>query len=390
MYIRACQARISLGMAFLVFFIVGVSTLAVAASVRLPSSQVVHPTENQVQLLKRQPGVYVTPSPPQGSTNGYTVMKLPEELAGSFLVARTEDLTRALDAAGAALEAEAAISAREAASSQGRTASEVNPFAEGQSQSNSEEVTADSTDEDLGLDEDLDFLDEEIEEEKIVEVPDPLQGFNRAMYTFNDRLYFWVLKPVARGYRAAVPEQARISVRDFFYNLLFPVRFVNCLLQANFNGAAVEVSRFMTNTIVGIGGLFDVATKGPKLPKQNEDLGQTLGAWGFGNGFYLHWPIFGPSSPRDTAGLVGDLFLDPVSYVQPWYVSVGINAYKKVNNTSLTIGDYEALKEAAIDPYIAVRDAYFQYRDKQVKTGWVEPGEDKDTEEKRGSSFFSQ
>ena len=100
---------------------------------------------------------------------------------------------------------------------------------------------------------------------------------------------------------------------------------------------------------------------------QDTDLGQTLGVWGIGQGFYIVWPILGPSSPRDSMTIAGDYFLYPVSYISPWYAWLGVRTYKEVNATSLRIGDYEALKEAAIDPYVAFRDAYVQYRFKQVK-----------------------
>ena len=91
-----------------------------------------------------------------------------------------------------------------------------------------------------------------------------------------------------------------------------------------------------------------------------------MGAYGLGQGFFINWPVFGPSSPRDTVGLVGDGFLTPSNYLTPWYAPAGVWTYDKVNATSLRIGDYESLKEAAIDPYVAIRDAYVQYRLKQV------------------------
>ena len=201
-----------------------------------------------------------------------------------------------------------------------------------------------------------------------VEIADPLEPLNRAMHQFNDKLYFWALKPVARGYKAVVPEPARISVKNFFTNLKFPSRFLSCLLQADFSGAATEAGRFTINTIWGMGGLLDPsAGKELNLRMQDTDLGQTLGVYGVGHGFYIVWPVFGPSSPRDSVDIVGDYFLDPVSYVSPWYAGTGVKAYKEINATSLRIGDYEALKDAAIDPYVAFRDAYIQYRMKQVK-----------------------
>jgi phospholipid-binding lipoprotein MlaA len=220
----------------------------------------------------------------------------------------------------------------------------------------------------------LDFVEDGGQEEK-ARIADPLEPFNRAMFQFNDKLYFWVLKPVAQGYGKVVPERARVSMSNFFSNLTTPIRFVNCLLQANLSGAATELGRFLVNTIWGIGGLMDpAASKDIDLAKQAGDFGQTLGVYGLGQGFYINWPIFGPSSPRDTVGMVGDFFLHPFTYfISAWDTSVGIRAYEKVNTTSLSIGDYESLKEAAIDPYVAVRDAYVQYRLKQINGGEIEP-----------------
>ncbi|MFA5323625.1 MAG: VacJ family lipoprotein [Smithella sp.] len=205
-------------------------------------------------------------------------------------------------------------------------------------------------------------------QEETAEIADPLEPFNRAVHQFNDKLYFWALKPVAQGYKAVVPEPARISAKNFFSNLGFPARFLSCLLQADFSGAATETGRFTINTIWGIGGLLDPSSgKKLDLQKQDTDLGQTLGVWGVGQGFYIVWPVFGPSSPRDSVSLVGDYFLYPPSYLSPWYASTGIRAYEEVNATSLRIGDYESLKNAAVDPYVAFRDAYIQYRLKSVK-----------------------
>jgi len=208
---------------------------------------------------------------------------------------------------------------------------------------------------------------EQVGEEVKGDIADPLEPFNRAMYHFNDKLYFWVLKPVAQGYGKVVPEPARVGVSNFFANLTFPLRFVNCLLQANFKGAAAEFGRFMINTLWGIGGFLDPASSEDiNLSKRDEDFGQTLGVYGLGQGFFINWPLFGPSSLRDTVGLLGDAFLTPATYLNPWYAGAGTRVYDRVNDTSLKIGDYESLKEAAIDPYVALRDAYIQYRLKKV------------------------
>lgn len=205
-------------------------------------------------------------------------------------------------------------------------------------------------------------------EKQKTEIADPLEPFNRAMYHFNDKLYFWVLKPVAQGYQKVVPEVVRIGVSNFFTNLAFPIRFGNSLLQADFNGATTELGRFLLNTLCGIGGLFDPASHEEiNLAKQERDLAQTLGSYGLGQGIFINWPILGPSSPRDTAGLVGDLFLHPLTYINPWYAGTAIKGSGKVNDASFRIGDYESLKDAAIDPYVAIRDAYVQYRAHRVK-----------------------
>lgn len=208
----------------------------------------------------------------------------------------------------------------------------------------------------------------EVGEDEAATIADPLEPFNRAMFQFNDKLYFWALKPVAQGYNKVVLEKGRVSVKNFFTNLAFPIRFVSCLLQADFSGAAAELGRFAVNTIWGVGGLLDPSSSQQlNLPKGDADLGQTLGIYGVGQGFYLVWPVLGPSSARDSVGLVGNYFLYPVSYIPPWYASLGVRAYEEVNDTSLRIGDYEFLKEAAIDPYVALRDAYAQYRQKKVE-----------------------
>jgi phospholipid-binding lipoprotein MlaA len=217
---------------------------------------------------------------------------------------------------------------------------------------------------------DEDYIDEIKDgvDEEAVTIADPIEPFNRAMYHFNDRLYFWMLKPVAQGYSKVVPEPARVSVKNFFVNLGFPIRFLSCLLQADFSGAATEFGRFGINTIWGIGGLMDpAASKELDLRKQDTDLGLTLASYGVGHGFYIVWPVLGPSSPRDSIDIVGESFLYPVSYITPWYAWLGVRSYQEVNSTSLKIGDYESLKDAAIDPYVAFRDAYIQYRLKKIK-----------------------
>jgi phospholipid-binding lipoprotein MlaA len=205
----------------------------------------------------------------------------------------------------------------------------------------------------------------EIEEGK--GIVDPFESLNRVMFNLNDRLYFWVAKPAAKAYSFFVPEWGRVRVRNVFKNAAAPIRIVNSLLQFKFHAAAKEVGRFLVNTTAGLGGMFDILKDNPDAQPSEEDLGQTLGFYGLENGFYVVWPVLGPSSFRDSIGLAGDYFLDPVSYITPTVDSMAIRSGGRVNDISLRIGEYEDLKESAIDPYVSFRDAYIQYRNKKVK-----------------------
>jgi len=215
-------------------------------------------------------------------------------------------------------------------------------------------------------DEDFDLLEEELEEEAI-EIADPLEGVNRVMFAVNDTLYFWVVDPVAKTCKKVVPAPARLGIRNFFYNLTTPVRLVNCLLQGKGNAAGKELDRFVINTTIGVLGFGDPALDRYELEPQDEDFGQTLGLYGLGDGFYLVLPLFGPTSARDGVGKAGDYFLNPVSYVEPCEAAMGVKAGKGVNESTFHIGEYEAFKEAAVDPYVAMREAYIQYRRKKIQ-----------------------
>jgi phospholipid-binding lipoprotein MlaA len=191
---------------------------------------------------------------------------------------------------------------------------------------------------------------------------------NRALFHFNDKFYFWVLKPVGKGYAFVVPEKLRICFRNVFNNLLMPVRAVNCLLQGKFKGFGTEVARFAINSTMGVGGFGDAGKIVFNLEPRLEDFGQTLGFYGIGPGIYINLPLIGSSSLRDTVGLAGDSFLNPMNYLGiPIEYNAAIKAYSLINNTSLLIGEYESFKKAAIDPYISLRDAYHQYRQYMIR-----------------------
>ncbi len=213
---------------------------------------------------------------------------------------------------------------------------------------------------------DFDLLEEEYAE-KMVEVPDPLEPFNRVMFNVNDTLYFWIVKPGSEVYAGVVPEPVRIGIYNFFSNLTTPARLVNCLLQGKGDGAGIELRRFAINTTCGILGFGDPALDYYGLEPVEEDLGQTLAIYGFSDGFYLVLPFVGPSNTRDSIGRLGDWFLNPVSYVEPTEASYGITAVRFTNSSSLRLGEYESFKSMTIEPYIAMRRSYAQYRAKQIK-----------------------
>ena len=208
------------------------------------------------------------------------------------------------------------------------------------------------------------------------QIADPIEPWNRAMYHFNDKLYFWALKPVAQGWGYIVPEDIRGLVANFYQNIRAPIRIVNNLLQARSSDAGREFARLLINSTVGVAGLRDCAKECFGITGRDADFGQTLGKYGLGFGIYIVWPFIGPSSARDSAGFAVDWALSPTTYViwpesakddliNP--LSVILFAHNKVNYTSFHVGDYEALQAAAIDPYVAIRDFYAQYRKKMIK-----------------------
>lgn len=233
--------------------------------------------------------------------------------------------------------------------------------------SNSSDATeGGSQAEEVNLDDDL-FGEYDTGQDDAQMVADPIYYFNYAMYGMNDFLYFYAFKPVAQGYKFIMPTPARRGINNFFNNLLFPVRFVNCVLQGKFSAAGDEFSSFFVNSTLGIAGFNDFAQKHMDLKIHQEDLGQTLGSYNIGDGFYIVMPVLGPSTLRDMVGRAGDWFITPVNYVEPWELSWGLWGLDKVNRTSFRIGDYEALKEASLDPYVAIRNAYIQNRRSLIK-----------------------
>ncbi len=204
---------------------------------------------------------------------------------------------------------------------------------------------------------------------------DPWEGLNRSMYTFNDKFDRYLAKPVAKGYRYVVPGFARKGVSNFFSNLHDPVIMVNNLLQAKFAPAVSDLGRFLVNSTIGIAGLFDVATD-MGLDKHDEDFGQTLAVWGVGDGPYMVLPFLGPSTARDTVGLVPDWALYPTSFMEEHSTRDKLLLLEFINRRSQLLDAGDILEQAAgEDPYVFVREAYFQRRRNLIHDGNPPAGE---------------
>ncbi len=210
-----------------------------------------------------------------------------------------------------------------------------------------------------------DDFEESFEEEQIA-VADPLEPVNRVFFTFNDKLYFWVFKPVAKTFKVVVPEEIRTSTGNALDNIKAPIRITNSLLQGKFKQAGTEFGRFFINSTVGVMGFGDPAAEHPFFEHDREDLGQTLAVWGIKDGIYLVLPFLGPTTLRDTVGTVGDRFLNPMTYGLDGTESLGVKAYETVNGLSFRLGQYEALKEGSLDPYVFIKNAYLQIRQDKI------------------------
>lgn len=212
-----------------------------------------------------------------------------------------------------------------------------------------------------------DYEDEYEDDAKKVTVPDPLQPFNQDMYVLNDFLVLYALEPAAKAEKAVVPWEFRTIFRNMLQNIRFPVRFVNSLLQAKWEKAGDEFAAFFLNTTAGFLGMADVAASQPGLKKSPEDMGQTFAVWGWEESSFLTLPFFGPSTVRDALGKIPDIVLDPLFWLTPGLPeSIGMRAGEAVNDTSFRIGDYEAIKKASLDPYVAIRNGYIQNRQKLI------------------------
>lgn len=191
---------------------------------------------------------------------------------------------------------------------------------------------------------------------------DPFEGFNRAMFAFNEKFDQWLLKPVAQGYDWLLPAPVKTGVGNFFSNLFQPAVAVNDLLQGKPKESAKDTARFLVNSTVGVLGLIDVAKK-IDLPPREEDWGQTFAVWGVGTGPYFVWPIIGPRYLRDTVGWGFDWFSRPVTYIEDPYTSWGLTSLEFVDLRARLLPAEKVLDQAAgDDKYLFIREAYRQRR----------------------------
>ncbi|HZZ13839.1 MAG TPA: VacJ family lipoprotein [Paraburkholderia sp.] len=197
---------------------------------------------------------------------------------------------------------------------------------------------------------------------------DPLEGLNRTIFTVNDKIDQYALKPVAKGYVFITPQPVRDSVTNFFSNIGDVYIAANNLLQLKIADGVEDIMRVVINTVFGVGGLFDVATLA-KLPKHDNDLGLTLGHYGVPAGPYLVLPLFGPSTVRDAVGSIGNYYVNPLSYIHPDGLSWALYGLNVVNTRANLLNASDVLEGAALDKYSFVRSAYLQRRQYLLSNG---------------------
>ena len=195
---------------------------------------------------------------------------------------------------------------------------------------------------------------------------DPFEGYNRGMYKFNDTLDKAVVKPVAQGYKAVVPEPARKMVHNFFSNIDDIFVTANDLLQFKFAQAASDFTRVWVNSIFGIFGLFDVAHS---LEKHNEDFGQTLGHWGVSSGPYIVLPLLGSSTLRDGSGMAVDSYYGVIENIEDIPVRNSLYVTGKLDQRVQLLDAEAIIEDTVVDRYSFIRDAYLMRRQSLVYDG---------------------
>lgn len=210
---------------------------------------------------------------------------------------------------------------------------------------------------------------EEVVAEEEDEV-DPYEGFNRKVFTFNEKLDSWVAKPVSDAYLWITPQFVQTGIANFFNNINDINVVLNDVLQGKFSQSAEDTGRFAVNTTIGLLGLFDVATD-MGLEKHEEDFDQTLAVWGVPQGPYLVLPVLGPTTSRGVPGTAVDIAANPVTYV-----GFPVQALAMLNTRANAEGSLKFIDEAALDPYVFTRESFLQYRNHLISDGASEISED--------------
>lgn len=213
---------------------------------------------------------------------------------------------------------------------------------------------------------------DDLDEYAVVEIADPFEKLNRASFWVNDKLYLVFFRPISKGYEKVLPMRVRKGIDNIFENAKFPVRLVNHTLQGDLKNAGLETEKFLLNSVVGLGGIFRVSQKVPVLAAvPDQDMGKTFAKWGMGHGAYIVIPFLGPSSTRDGIGLIGDYALNAANWGYFWngdhdwtMIPPGVNTLRTL---PLQLGPYDEAKRDALDPYIALRSTYVQFREEWVK-----------------------
>lgn len=229
--------------------------------------------------------------------------------------------------------------------------------------------------------------DDDLDEYATVEISDPLEPMNRGTFWFNHQLYRFVLRPLSKTYETIVPKPARTGIYNVFDNVEYPVRAVNYTLQGDLKRAAQETGKFAVNSTVGIGGIMRPSEKIPALANvPDTDTGLTFAKWGIGHGPYLVVPLIGPRSSRDTVGLAGDYAMNPITWIGffygSWAWTIPVSAGDTIAVMPDKLGQYDAASKNAVDPYLAVRSAYVQYRAEAARKLSAKPEAEKAPERK--------
>lgn len=212
-------------------------------------------------------------------------------------------------------------------------------------------------------------------------VRDPFERVNRSVFKFNDGLFRHVVRPISRGYEAVTPAPLRRGLVSFFDNVRFPVRFAGCVLQGKLERAAAETGKFVVNTTAGVGGFVRVSDRIKPLRVPEEDIGQALGKWGLPAGPFIVLPVLGPANPREILGRAGDYVLTPTTWgsgsvvPEEWHVMedissewrLAISALDAISAFPELVSTYETFSKSALDPYVAFRNGFLQYREAAIR-----------------------